>query len=120
VDSPWVRCDYDSANWITLDTIYDTTGALNHHFDVLGHHICSAHAKDIWVENRLAIHLQDGCPGKGLMDFGTLFQRLEALDPDYPIIAEGNSSEELPEVGALFHKTAKAAGIRVLDTGEKA
>jgi len=120
VGSPWVRCDYDSANWITLDTIYDTTGALNAHFDLLGRHICSAHAKDIWVEDRLAIHLQDGCPGKGLMDFPTLFARLEALDPDYPIIAEGNSSEELPEVGALFHRTAKDLGIRVLDSGERA
>jgi sugar phosphate isomerase/epimerase len=120
VDSPWVRCDYDSANWITLDTIYDTNGALNAHFDLLGKHICSAHAKDIWVENRLAIHLQDGCPGKGLMDFPTLFARLEALDPDYPLIAEGNSSEELPEVGALFHKVAKDLGIRVLGADEAA
>ena len=120
VDSPWVRCDYDSANWITLETIYDTTGALNHHFDLLGKHICSAHAKDIWVENRLAIHLQDGCPGQGLMDFATLFRRIEALDPDYPVIAEGNSTDELPQVGALFHETASQLGIRVLDTGEKA
>jgi len=119
VDSPWVRCDYDSANWITLETIYDTTAALNRDFDLLGKHICSAHAKDIWVENRLAIHLQDGCPGQGLMDFGTLFKRLEALDPDYPAIAEGNSSDELPAVGALFHETARQHGIRVLDTGEK-
>ncbi len=120
VDSPWVRCDYDSANWITLETIYDTGSALNHHFDLLGKHICSAHAKDIWVENKLAIHLQDGCPGKGEMDFKTLFTRIEALDPDYPVIAEGNSSEELPEVGALFHRTAKELGIRVLDIGEAA
>ena len=120
VDSPWVRCDYDSANWITLETIYDTGAAVNSHFDVLGKHICSAHAKDIWVENRLAIHLQDGCPGKGVMDFATLFKRLEALDPDYPIIAEGNSSEELPEVGALFHDIAKSLGIRVLDVGDRA
>lgn len=119
VDSPWVRCDYDSANWITLETIYDTTSALNAHFDLLGRHICSAHAKDIWVENKLAIHLQDGCPGQGVMDFATLFQRLEALDPDYPAIAEGNSTEELPAVGALFHETAKKLGIRVLDTGER-
>lgn len=120
VDSPWVRCDYDSANWITLDTIYDTGAALNAHFDLLGKHICSAHAKDIWVENRLAIHLQDGCPGKGLMDFATLFNRLEALDPDYPLIAEGNSSEELPEVGALFHRIAKEQGIRVLGAEDMA
>ncbi len=118
VDSPFVRCDYDSANWITLETIFGTGAALNHHFDVLGKHICSAHGKDIWVENRLAIHLQDGCPGKGLMDFATLMRRLEALDPDYPLIAEGNSSEELPEVGALFHRIAAEQGIRVLGTGE--
>jgi sugar phosphate isomerase/epimerase len=118
VDSPWVRCDYDSANWITLETIFDTGRAVGSHFDLLGRHICSAHAKDIWVEDRLAVHLQDGCPGKGLMDFPTLFRRLEALDPDYPLIAEGNSTADLPEVGALFHRTAEALGIRILDTGE--
>ena len=72
------------------------------------------------MENRLAIHLQDGCPGKGLMDFATLFNRLEALDPDYPLIAEGNSSEELPEVGALFHRIAKEQGIRVLGAEDMA
>ena len=120
VGSPWVRCDYDSANWITLETVYDTGAALEAHFDLLGRHICSAHAKDIWVENRLAVHLQDGCPGKGEMDFSTLFRRLEALDPDYPLIAEGNSSDELPEVGALFHRTAEALGIRILEAGEPA
>lgn len=120
VDSPWVRCDYDSANWITLDTVYDTTAALNHHFDVLGNHIVSCHAKDIWIENRLALHLQDGCPGKGLMDFKTLFQRMEALSPDYPVIAEGNNTEELPAVSKLFHETARELGIRVLDSDEDA
>ena len=119
VDSPWVRCDYDSANWIDLHSIYDTSSALDAHFDLLGRHIVSAHAKDIWLENRLAVHLQDGCPGKGIMDFSTLFRRLEALDPDYPAIAEGNSTEELPAVGSLFHETAKSLGIRVLDADEE-
>lgn len=118
VDSPWVRCDYDSANWITLKEVFDTGAALNRHFDLLGKHIVSTHAKDIWVENRLAVHLQDGCPGKGTMDFKTLFRRMEALSPDYPVIAEGNSTEELPEVSALFHNTARELGIRVLDVNE--
>lgn len=118
VNSPWVRCDYDSANWITLEDIYDTGRALNHHFDVMGKHIVSCHAKDIWIENRLTLHLQDGCPGKGLMDFKTLFRRMEALDPDYPVIAEGNKTEELPFVSELFHNTAKELGIQVLDAHE--
>lgn len=113
IDSPWVRCDYDSANWITLETVFDTTSALNHHFDLLGRHIVSAHAKDIWIENKLAVHLQDGCPGKGNMDFKTLFRRVEALSPDYPVIAEGNSTEELPAVARLFHETARELGIAV-------
>lgn len=115
VGSPWVRCDYDSANWITLYEVYDTGKALDHHFDLLGGHIVSAHAKDIWPENRLAVHLQDGCPGKGNMDFRTLFRRMEALSPEYPVISEGNSTAELPEVSRLFHDTARELGITVLE-----
>ena len=115
VDSPWVRCDYDSANWITLEDIYDTGAALNHHFDVVGQYMVSCHAKDIWIENRLALHLQDGCPGKGLLDFKTLFRRMEALSTDYPVIAEGNSTEELPAVSRLFHEIARELGIQIVD-----
>ncbi len=114
VDSPWVRCDYDSANWITLETVFDTTSALNHHFDLLGKHIVSAHAKDIWIENKLALHLQDGCPGKGNMDFKTLLRRVEALSPEYPVISEGNATADLPAVSRLFHNTARELGIPVL------
>jgi sugar phosphate isomerase/epimerase len=115
VGSPWVKNDYDSANWITLTEVFDTATAVNRHFDVLGGHIISCHAKDIWVENKLALHLQDGCPGKGRMDFKTVFRRLEALSPDYPAIAEGNSTDELPQVSALFHNTARELGITVRD-----
>lgn len=114
VDSPWVRSDYDSANWITRETIYNTAAALNHHFDLLGKHIVSCHAKDIWIENRLNLHLQDGCPGKGLMDFRTLFRRMEGLSSEYPVIAEGNSTDELPQVSALFHGIAEELHIPVI------
>jgi sugar phosphate isomerase/epimerase len=75
----------------------------------------SCHAKDVWIENRLTLHLQDGCPGKGTMDFRTLFRRMEALSPEYPVIAEGNTTDELPAVSALFHDTAQQLGIRVLE-----
>ena len=115
VNSPWVRSDYDSANWITRETVFNTSAAVNHHFDVLGNYIVSCHAKDIWIENRLALHLQDGCPGKGLMDFRALFTRMEALNPEYPVIAEGNTTEELPAVSELFHRTARELGIKVIE-----
>ena len=74
---------------------------------------------NLWIENRLTLHLQDGCPGKGRLDFSTLFRRMEALDGDYPVIAEGNSAEELPAVAELFLRVAANAGIRVLDADEE-
>jgi sugar phosphate isomerase/epimerase len=119
VDSPWVRSDYDSANWITRETVFNTTAALQHDFKVLGRYIVSCHAKDIWIENKLALHLQDGCPGKGNMDFHALFKHMESLSPDYPVIVEGATTEEMPEVGKLFHQIADELGIRVLDAHEE-
>lgn len=118
VNSPWVTSDYDSANWITRETVYDTGAAVKHHFKVLRKHIISCHAKDIWIENRHALHLQDGCPGKGVMDFATLFREIEKLSPDYPVIVEGAASEEMPLVSDLFHRIARECNIRVLDAHE--
>jgi sugar phosphate isomerase/epimerase len=119
VDSPWVKSDYDSANWITRETVFNTGEALDRDFDTLGQHIISCHAKDIWIENRLALHLQDGCPGRGTMDFRTLFRRMEALSPDYPVIVEGAAAEEMVDVGQLFHTIAAELQLRVLDADEQ-
>jgi sugar phosphate isomerase/epimerase len=115
VGSKWVTSDYDTANWMSLKEVYDTTPAINRHFDVLGAHIVSCHAKDIWAEDKLAVHLQDGCPGKGHMDFRTVLRRMEALSPEYPILPEGCATEELPEVVALFRGLANELGIEILE-----
>ncbi len=120
VNSPWVKNDYDSANWITRETVFKTAEAVSHHIDVLKRHIVSCHAKDIWIENRLCLHLQDGCPGKGNMDFHNLFQCMEALSPDFPVIVEGASTEDMPAVGRLFNQIAQELNIRVLDAHEAA
>jgi sugar phosphate isomerase/epimerase len=115
VNSPWVTCDYDSANWLTLKEAFDPTPAINRHFDVLGKRIVSCHAKDVWLEDKLSIHIQDGCPGKGNLDFRTVITRMEALSPEYPVLPEGNVTEDLPAVVALFHKLADELGIEILE-----
>jgi sugar phosphate isomerase/epimerase len=115
VGSPVVRSDYDAANWLTLKTVYDAASAIDADFDMLGGHIVSCHAKDAWPVNHLNVRVDQGCPGQGMVDFKTLFRRMEALSPDYPVIAEGNSTEELPLVSALFHGIAHELGIKVLD-----
>lgn len=115
VDSPWVTSDYDSANWLTLKEAFDPTPAINRHFDALGKRIVSCHAKDVWLEDKLSIHIQDGCPGKGNLDFRTVITRMEALSPEYPILPEGNVTEDLPEVVALFRRLANELNIKILE-----
>ncbi|HUE76121.1 MAG TPA: sugar phosphate isomerase/epimerase [Chloroflexota bacterium] len=113
VDSHWVRCDLDPANWITLETAFDTTSAINHMFDVLDGHIVSGHAKDSSIQDRLTIHIDAGCPGTGNLDFATYFRRMEQLDPSYPLIVEGASFEQWPEASKYLHGVAHQAGVTI-------
>ena len=115
VDSPWVRSDLDPANWITLKTVFDTTSAINHMFDVLGQHIVSGHAKDISIDPSHIIHLPTDAPGSGQIDFRTYLRRMEALDPEYPLIVEGASTDQLPATSAFLHQLAAELNIEVLD-----
>lgn len=113
VDSHWVRCDLDPANWITLETAFDTSAAINHMFDVLGEHIVSGHAKDSRIEDRLTIHIDACCPGQGNLDFATYFRRMEQLDPEYPLIVEGASYEQWPAASEYLHRVAREAGVHI-------
>ncbi|NKB71750.1 MAG: TIM barrel protein [Candidatus Latescibacteria bacterium] len=115
VDSPWVRSDLDPANWITLKTVFNTGAAIDRMFDVLGHHIVSGHAKDISIAPSHIIHMPTDAPGTGQLDFSTYIRRMEALDPEYPLIVEGASTDQLPATSAFLHQTAADLGIAVLD-----
>ena len=111
VDSRWVRCDLDPANWITLETAFDTGSAIDHMFDVLGEHIVSGHAKDSRIEDRLTIHIEACCPGQGNLDFRTYLRRMENLDPSYPLIVEGASYEQWPAASVYLRQVANDLGI---------
>ena len=113
VDSPWVRSDLDPANWVTLKTVYRTGEYIDRIFDTLGKHIVSGHAKDITLTNEHTLHLPTRAPGKGMLDFKAYIRRMEALDPEYPLIVEGAQEAELPEVSDFLHRTAAELGIQV-------
>lgn len=113
VDSSWIRSDLDPANWITLETAFDTGTAIDHMFDVLGTHIVSGHAKDSRIEDRLTIHIDASSPGTGTLDFHTYVRRMEALDPSYPLIVEGASFEQWPAAAAYLHGIASELQIKI-------
>ncbi len=113
VNSPWVKCDLDPANWITLKTVFTSGDYIHHMFDLLGDHIISGHAKDVSIVNSHIIHLPNSAPGTGMLDFSVYLSRMHTLNPDYPLIVEGASEADLPDTSAFLHRTAKELGIEV-------
>jgi sugar phosphate isomerase/epimerase len=113
VGSEYVRYCWDAVNWITLDTIYDTTTAIHQMADVLGTLPVSAHAKDVVVEDRLVTHISEVPAGLGLLDFDAFMTRLEAIDPDLPLVVEHCTADELPRISDFLHSKAVELGIQV-------
>ena len=49
-----------------------------------------------------------------MLDFKAYIGRMDALDPEYPLIVEGAQESELPEVSDFLHRTAAELGIEVI------
>jgi sugar phosphate isomerase/epimerase len=114
VDSPKVRCDLDPVNWITKETVYHTGPAITQMADTLGDLIIGGHAKDVTIEDRLVLHLTECPAGTGLIDWDTFLPRIEALSPDFPLVVEHCTTDELPRIGEFLHAKAAELGITVL------
>lgn len=113
VGSPAIRCDLDPVNWLTLDTVFRSGLAIDRMVDILGPCIFNAHAKDVVVQNRLVVHI-DECPaGQGILDYATFLRRMEALGPERYLVVEHCSVAELPEVKAFLDREAAELGITV-------
>lgn len=114
VDSPRIRCDLDPVNWMTLETVYDTTTAINHMVDTLGSFVNGGHLKDVFVEDRLVTHISECPAGTGLLDFDTFLTRIETLNPEHPLVVEHCGSEDLPRISEFLHAKAAELVITVL------
>ena len=69
VNSPAIRCDLDPVNWLTLHTVFRSGPAIDRMVDVLGSRIFNAHAKDVVVEKRLSLHINEVPAGQGILDW---------------------------------------------------
>jgi sugar phosphate isomerase/epimerase len=115
VDSPWVTCDVDPVNWMTLDTVYNSGDALRHMVAVLRGRVTGGHAKDVVIEDRLVTHISQCPPGRGLLDYRVFMSLLEGISPDLPLVTEGCEEADLPHASAFLHGIARELGIRIRD-----
>jgi sugar phosphate isomerase/epimerase len=115
VDSPAIRCDLDPVNWLTLDTVFRSGPAIDHMVDVLGKRIFNAHAKDVAVEKKLLLHLDERPAGQGLLNWERFMRRVEGLGPERFLVVEHAAVEELAGVRAFLGRKAAELGITVLE-----
>jgi sugar phosphate isomerase/epimerase len=97
VGSPNIRVNFDPVNLLcSVDAVYASGAEMALMLDVLGaHYHWTAHAKDIVIEPRLALHLDETVCGDGLLDW-----------PAYLRCAERLGSAEQPAAVLVEHMPA--------------
>jgi sugar phosphate isomerase/epimerase len=89
VDRPAYGVHLDPTNLINCPRRYFDTGAvIRDCFEKLGPHIVSCHAKDIRMEDRFFIHMDEVLPGTGRLDYRTYLECLANLPGDTPLMIE--------------------------------
>ena len=83
-------------------------------FEKLGPQIRSCHAKDSILQSHLTVHLDEGRPGTGGLDYGVYLDELSKLDPNTPLMLEHlESEEEYREAGEYVRKAARGRGHEI-------
>ncbi|MNI82021.1 hypothetical protein D3C73_1386920 [compost metagenome] len=113
IDRPGAAVHLDPVNLITSPRTYYQNGAMiRDFFAKLGPYIKNAHAKDIHLEGRLTVHLNEVVPGRGLLDYRVFLTELNKLAPDTSLIIEHLATEaEGREAAAYIRGTAEELGI---------
>ncbi len=113
VDRPAFGVHLDVVNIVNSPRrYYDTTALINQCFDELGPEIVSCHLKDIRLDDRLTVHLDEVLPGEGGFDIPTYLRRISALPQDPPVLLEHlGTAEEYDRARAHVMKAARAAGV---------
>lgn len=86
---------------------FDNAGLLRECFTGLGQWIISCHGKDIRMQGKLTVHLDEMPPGQGKLDYGVFLRELSRLPVDTPLILEHLAQEEYPAARAYVVGVAR-------------
>jgi sugar phosphate isomerase/epimerase len=112
IDRPAFAAHMDPVNLIVSPRqFYDTARLIRHCFDVLGPWIISCHGKDITLQGKLSLHLDEVIPGRGGLDYETYLSCLDGRG--IPIMLEHLKPEEYPEARDHLKSVGARLGIDI-------
>lgn len=116
VDRKAFAAHFDPVNLICSPQRYFANGELiKDAIRKLGPYLRSVHAKDIMLQSRLTVHLDETLPGTGGLDYPTLLRELDRLDPDLPLILEHLPDDAHYQAAAEYiHSVAIRENINLL------
>lgn len=115
VDRPAFGVHFDPVNLINSPSRYfRNADFIGDFLTRLGPQIRSVHAKDIHLQDRLTVHLDEVRPGLGELDYRALLTGLNRLDADLPLMLEHLPGEAEYDQAAIYVRgVAAEVGVRV-------
>lgn len=105
----------DPANLIySPHRYYQSSALIEECIELLGPHLKSVHLKDVLLESRMTVHLDEVRPGLGGLDFPRMLKALSRVSTDLPLMLEHLPSDEEYRSAAQFvWRSASAAGVHL-------
>lgn len=112
IGSPAVGICIDMVNYCTYDAFWDTPSLIDSVLEPLEGRCYAVHLKDVSMEQRLIIHMNECPSGQGKMDFVHLLARLDEVvgEDDWAII-EHTPPDMLEDAFQYVREKAAEAGI---------
>ena len=115
IDRPRFAVHLDPTNLINCPERYFRSGDLiKECFRTLGSHIKSCHAKDIRLDTRATVHLDEVRPGLGNLDYTVFLSELNRIEKTTPLMLEHLTKEdEYREAADYIRDVARAQEIEL-------
>lgn len=113
IDRRQFACHFDPVNMINSPRRFYNNGEfLRDCFKKLGPHIKSCHAKDVTMQNKAIVHLDEVRPGLGSLDYGVLLEELAKLPGSVALMIEHlESAEEYRLAADYIRSVGKGKGL---------
>ncbi|HSN76638.1 MAG TPA: sugar phosphate isomerase/epimerase family protein [Anaerolineae bacterium] len=109
-----VRVNIDPANFVTdFRTAFNPAPMIHELFDVLGPYADTVHVKDIYLEDRFLVHINESVIGTGIMDLDTVLRRSQEILPDGYVVVEHLPVNLIPLAKRNLDRKIKELGIPV-------
>ena len=112
IDRDRVAVHLDPVNMInSAERYFRNADLVRECFAKLGRYTVGCHAKDVHLDDRSIVHLDEVTPGDGALDYGVFLEELDRLDADTPLILEHLPDEaEYDRAAAFIRKVQREGG----------